>query len=56
MALSQTLPGTTQTDLVTFTLKINDEAITTRYRVTSILISKEVNKNIMNLKVCLLSK
>jgi Rhs element Vgr protein len=44
MPLSQTLPGTQQTDLVTFTLKVNGEAVSTQYQVASITISKEVNK------------
>lgn len=44
MPLSQTLPGNQQTDLVTFTIKINDAAIGTQYQVASIVISKEVNK------------
>lgn len=44
MALSETLPGTQQRDLVTFTLKVNGEAISPGYRVASIVVSKEVNK------------
>ncbi|MEP6466958.1 MAG: type VI secretion system tip protein VgrG [Parafilimonas sp.] len=44
MPLSQTLPGTQQTDLVTFTLKVGGEAVSTQYHVASIIISKEVNK------------
>ncbi len=44
MALSQTLPGTQQRDLVTFTIKVNGEAVSTQYQVVSIIVSKEVNK------------
>ena len=44
MPLSQTLPGTQNTDLVTFTIKANGEAIGTQYQVASINISKEVNR------------
>lgn len=44
MSLSQTLPGTKSTDLVTYTLKVNGEAVSTQYQVASIIISKEVNK------------
>lgn len=44
MSLSQTLPGTQQTDLVTYTLKVNGEAVSTQYQVASIIISKEVNR------------
>jgi Rhs element Vgr protein len=44
MALSQTLPGTQQTDLVTFTLNLNGSPASTQYQVASIVISKEVNK------------
>lgn len=44
MALSQTLPGNQQADLVTFSLKVNGEALSTQYQVVSVLVSKEVNK------------
>jgi phage protein D len=44
MALSQTLPGNQQTDLVTFSLKVNGESLSTQYQVASVLVSKEVNK------------
>ena len=44
MPLSQTLPGTSKIDLVTFTLKINGNSIGTQYQVVSLLISKEVNR------------
>jgi Rhs element Vgr protein len=44
MPLSQTLPGTQQTDLVTFTLKVNGQALSKQYQVASLLVSKEVNK------------
>ena len=44
MPLSQTLPGTQNTDLVTFTIKANGKAVGTEYQVTSINVSKEVNR------------
>ncbi|MEO7045962.1 MAG: Rhs element Vgr protein, partial [Ferruginibacter sp.] len=44
MPLSQTLPGNQQTDLVTFTIKINGNAVSTQYQVSSIIITKEVNR------------
>lgn len=44
MPLSQTLPGTQQTDLVTFTIKADGQAISTQFQVASILVSKEVNR------------
>lgn len=44
MPLSQTLPGTQITDLVTFTILINGNTISATYQVSSILISKEVNR------------
>ena len=44
MPLSQTLPGTQQTDLVTFTLKANGEVVSAQYQVSYINISKEVNR------------
>ncbi len=44
MPLSQTLPGNQQTDLVTYTLKINGDAVSVQYQVSSILIAKEVNR------------
>ena len=44
MLLSQSLPGTQQTDLVTFTLKVNGAPLSTQYQVASISVSKEVNK------------
>lgn len=44
MPLSQTLPGTQNTDLVTFTLKVNGQPVSKQYQVTSIGISKEVNR------------
>ena len=43
-SLSQTLPGTQNTDLVTFTLKVNGAAVSVQYQVASISISKEVNR------------
>ncbi len=44
MSFSQSLPGTQTTDLVTFTIKVNGEAVSTHYQVASINISKEVNR------------
>lgn len=44
MSLSQTLPGTQQTDLVTFTIKANGQAIGGRYQVSIVSITKEVNR------------
>jgi Rhs element Vgr protein len=44
MPISQTLPGTQITDLVTFTILINGAEISATYQVSSILISKEVNR------------
>lgn len=44
MPLSQTLPETGNTDLVTFTIKANGEPVSTQYQVSSINITKEVNR------------
>lgn len=44
MPVSQTLPGTQNTDLVTFTIKINGEAIGSQYQVAGISVSKEANR------------
>lgn len=44
MPLSQTLPGTQHTDLVTFTIKANGEVVGSRYQVASISVFKEVNR------------
>ena len=44
MPLSQTLPGTQETDLVTFTVKANGAAISAQFQVALISISKEVNR------------
>ncbi|HWB25754.1 MAG TPA: type VI secretion system tip protein VgrG [Chitinophagaceae bacterium] len=44
MPLSQTLPGTQETDLVTFTIKANGQAISAQFQVALISISKEVNR------------
>ena len=44
MALSQTLPGTQNTDLVTFTVKANGQAISAKYQVSVVSITKEVNR------------
>jgi Rhs element Vgr protein len=43
-SLSQTLPGTQNTDLVTFTLKVNGAAVSVQYQVALISISNEVNR------------
>ncbi len=44
MLFSQSLPGTQNTDLVTFTIKINGEAIGSQYQIANISIAKEVNR------------
>ena len=44
MPLSQTLPGTQITDLVTFTIKVNGNPVSTQYQINSIVISKEINR------------
>ncbi|HTA26595.1 MAG TPA: type VI secretion system tip protein VgrG [Bacteroidia bacterium] len=44
MPLSQTLPGTQNTDLVTFTIKVNGTAINTQYQVKSIGVINELNR------------
>src|SRR5579863_7972791 len=44
MPLSQTLPGTQETSLVTFTIQVNGSDINPRYQVASLLISNEVNR------------
>jgi Rhs element Vgr protein len=44
MPLSRQLPGTQNTDLVTFTIKVNGEEISTQYEVTSITVSREINR------------
>ena len=44
MPLSQTLPETGNSDLVTFTIKANGEPVSTQYQVSSINIVKEVNR------------
>lgn len=44
MSLSQTLPGPQATDLVTFTLKLNGQPVSTQYQVASISVAKEVNR------------
>ena len=45
MAVSSTLPSSKQnTDLVTFTIKIGDEALSKIYGVLSIVVIKEINK------------
>ncbi len=44
MSLSQSLPGTQNTDLVTFTIKVNGAAISSQYQVASIHVAKEVNR------------
>ena len=44
MELSQQLPGTQKTDLITFTIKANGQPISTQYEVTSINIGMELNR------------
>jgi Rhs element Vgr protein len=44
MPLSQTLPGTQNTSLVTFTLLVNGQAVSAQYQVASIQIINEVNR------------
>jgi len=44
MPLSQSLPGTQDTDLVTFTLKVGGQPVSTQYQVASININREVNR------------
>ncbi|MDP9075933.1 MAG: type VI secretion system tip protein VgrG [Bacteroidota bacterium] len=44
MSLSQTLPGPQNTDLVTFTIKVNGTALGTTYQVVSMTFSKEINR------------
>jgi len=44
MPLSQSLPGTQNTDLVTFTIKVNGQSISGQYLVPSITVLKEVNR------------
>src|ERR1051325_11580770 len=44
MPLSQTLPGTQNTDLVTFTLKVNGAPVSAQYQVVSINTTHEVNR------------
>jgi Rhs element Vgr protein len=44
MPQSRPLPGTQNTDLVTFTIKVNGEEISTQYEVPSLTVSREVNR------------
>ena len=44
MPLSQTLPGTQNTDLVTFTIKVNGLPVSLQYPFVTITINKEVNR------------
>jgi len=44
MSLSQTLPGTQDTDLVTFTIKVNGTVLGASYQVASMNFSKEINR------------
>src|ERR1700704_2713392 len=44
MSLSQTLPGPQNTDLVTFTIKVNGTALGTTYQVVSMVFSSEINR------------
>ncbi|CAN5132665.1 hypothetical protein BH09BAC6_BH09BAC6_13540 [soil metagenome] len=44
MSLSQTLPGPQNTDLVTFTVKVDGTALGTKYQVVSMICNKEINR------------
>ncbi|MCX6250200.1 MAG: type VI secretion system tip protein VgrG [Bacteroidetes bacterium] len=44
MPLSQTLPGIQNTDLVTFTIKIGGQSVSTQYQVASITVNKDINR------------
>ena len=44
MPLSQSLPGTQITDLVTSTIKVGGTAVSTQYQVASIIVQNEVNR------------
>ncbi|SDT58189.1 Rhs element Vgr protein [Mucilaginibacter mallensis] len=44
MPLSQTLPGTQKTDLVTYTIKVNGTALGTTYKVASMSFTNEINR------------
>ncbi len=44
MSYSQSLPGNQNTDLVTFTIKVNGNVISTQYKVTAINVIKETNR------------
>jgi len=44
MPLSQTLPGTQKTDLVTFTIKINGNSLGKQYQVQQMSIQNEINR------------
>ena len=44
MALSQTLPGTQNTDLVTFTVKVNGNVLGAAYQMVSVNFHKEINR------------
>lgn len=44
MPVSQTLPGTQNIDLVTFTIKVNGTALSSNYQVVSINVNKEINR------------
>ena len=44
MPISQSLPGTQNTDLVTFTIKANGTALSTSFQVVSMSFSKEINR------------
>ncbi|MGZ3764384.1 MAG: type VI secretion system tip protein VgrG [Mucilaginibacter sp.] len=44
MPVSQTLPGTQDTDLVTFTITVNGSPLGSNYQVVSINLSKEINR------------
>ncbi len=44
MPLSQTLPGSQKTDLVTYTIKINGQALGKQYQVQQISVQNEINR------------
>jgi Rhs element Vgr protein len=44
MPLSQTLPGTQDTSLVTFTIQVNGSDINPRFQVASLLVTREINR------------
>jgi Rhs element Vgr protein len=44
MPVSQSLPGTQETDLVTFTIKVNSNVLSSVYQVVSINVNKDINR------------